>query len=59
MPSSRKRKAAPGTAASPAVAAAATAAPYNPLRDRDLLGAAVQQLAAAVAKVRGCDSELE
>ena len=49
MPPSRKRKAAPGTAASPAVAAAATAAPYNPLRDRDLLGAAVQKLAAAVA----------
>ena len=49
MPASRKRKAAPGTAGSPAVAtAAATAEPYNPLRDRELLAAAVQTLASAV-----------
>ena len=51
MPASRKRKAAPGTAGSPAVAtAAASAEPYNPLRDRELLAAAVQTLASAVAK---------
>ena len=51
MLASRKRKSAPGTAGSPAVAsAAATADPYNPLRDRELLAAAVQTLASAVVK---------